>query len=76
MVLRVAFVAAVAFGLARDCGAQDNPPSGPNAPCTRTKDCSAGLVCTAGVCEDPDASTAPIDAAVPDAPADAPDDGG
>jgi hypothetical protein len=37
------------------CGGTDSPSSGPNAPCTRTKDCGATLVCREGVCTDADA---------------------
>lgn len=57
-----------AGGLARDCGGADDPPSGKNAPCTRQKDCSAGLVCSEGVCKEPDAGpSAPDAAAIGDA---------
>jgi len=54
---------AVSLGLARDpgCGGADSPSSGLNAPCTRTKDCSAGLVCAEGVCTEPDAGVVPLD---------------
>ena len=37
------------------CGGVESPTSGVNAPCTRDKDCSAGLVCASGVCTQPDA---------------------
>lgn len=40
------------------CGGADSPSSGPNAPCTRTKDCGGDLVCTEGVCTEPDAGIA------------------
>ena len=36
------------------CGGTDSPSSGPNAPCTRTKDCGGNLVCREGVCTDAD----------------------
>lgn len=41
------------------CGG-DDAAHGPNAPCTRSKDCTPGLLCVNGVCEDPvpDASSA------------------
>jgi hypothetical protein len=67
---------AVAWGaLARDpgCGGADSPSSGPNAPCTRSKDCSAGLVCEEGVCTERDAGA--VDAST-HPPVDASDDGG
>jgi hypothetical protein len=56
MVRSAAVFAAVFFvGLARDpgCGADDKP-SGVNGPCTRSKDCNAGLECSEGVCTQPD----------------------
>ena len=31
------------------CGTE-NPSAGPNAPCTRTSDCTGGLSCVGGVC--------------------------
>jgi len=37
------------------CGDVDHPESGPNAPCTRSKDCRHELRCVDGVCLDPDA---------------------
>lgn len=48
-----------ALGLGRDpgCGGAESPSSGVNAPCTRSKDCGAGLVCMEGVCTEPDAGT-------------------
>jgi hypothetical protein len=68
-------VAFAALGLSRDpgCGGVGDPAGLPNAPCTRTKDCSAGLVCVEGVCSEPDAGE-PVDAGA-DAGDDA-DDGG
>jgi hypothetical protein len=62
----------VALGLSQDpgCGGGGDPPRGPNAPCTRQKDCSAGLVCAEGVCTEPDSGV--TDAGSPDAD----DDGG
>lgn len=44
------------------CGGADEPSSGANAPCTRTKDCSRDLVCAQGVCTEPDAGLALPDA--------------
>ena len=51
--------AAVVLGLFREpgCGGDDTP-SGVNGPCTRSKDCSAGLECQEGVCSQPDAGVA------------------
>lgn len=77
----VAF-AAIAVGLLREpgCGGADSPSGGPNAPCTRSKDCSTGLSCSEGVCTDPDGG--PPGSVVPDAgrdaavSGDAADDGG
>jgi hypothetical protein len=48
------------LGLSHDpsCGGVDSPTSGPNAPCTRDKDCRDGLVCSGGVCAVPDAGPA------------------
>lgn len=46
------------LGLARDpggCGDVDDPHGRANAPCTRKKDCAGDLVCSEGVCRDPDA---------------------
>jgi hypothetical protein len=59
-------VAVVALGMIRDpgCGGPDSPSSGPNAPCTRSKDCFTGLECVQGVCIAPDAGAAPSDAGV------------
>jgi hypothetical protein len=55
-VVALAFMTGIA-GLSRDpgCGGADSPSSGPNAPCTRSRDCSGGLECNEGVCTDPDA---------------------
>jgi hypothetical protein len=67
------------FGISREpgCGGADSPSSGQNAPCTRSKDCSAGLTCAEGVCKELDSGSTPI---VPDggrdADSDASDDGG
>ena len=52
---------ALALGRDPGCGGADSPSSGPNAPCTRSKDCSGGLVCAEGVCTEPDAGVAPPD---------------
>jgi hypothetical protein len=65
----------VALGLGRDpgCGGGDTPSGGVNAPCTRSKDCSSGLVCSEGVCSEPDSGVLPFDAgdaARPDSPTD------
>jgi hypothetical protein len=76
MVQRAALVAAFALGLARDCGGADNPPSGLYAPCTRTKDCDVGLVCTEGACQQPDAGQVLDSATGTPEPGDAADDGG
>lgn len=64
-------VAFVALGLSRDpgCGGVDDPQGGTNAPCTRSSDCRSGLLCSEGVCVDPDAGDA-------GAVRDASDDGG
>lgn len=53
------------LALARDpgCGGADSPSSALNAPCTRSKDCSAGLVCTEGVCAEPDGGAPRFDGA-------------
>ncbi len=57
---------AIVIGLFREpgCGG-DETPSGVNGPCTRSKDCTAGLECSQGVCTPPDAGV----------PGDASDDG-
>lgn len=71
--LRASAAVVIALGLtgaARDCGGGEEPAGGPNAPCTRSRDCTSGLACAEGVCVDPTA-----DAAAP-APKDASDDGG
>jgi len=51
------------LALARDpgCGGADSPESALNAPCTRSKDCSAGLVCAEGVCAEPDGGVVRLD---------------
>ena len=56
--MRSAFLVVIALIAARDtsCGGVDSTSSGPNAPCTRDKDCKEGLACTRGVCVNPDAS--------------------
>lgn len=43
---------AIALGALRDpgCGSGKESSSGPNAPCTRERDCRKGLVCAKGVC--------------------------
>jgi len=83
-----ALVSLSAFGLGsarRDpgCGGSDSPESGPNAPCTRTKDCAGNLVCTEGVCTEADSGTGNAvpdsggrDASAPMPIGDAADDGG
>jgi hypothetical protein len=71
-----------ALGARRDpgCGGTDSPSSGPNAPCTRSKDCSANLVCAEGVCSEPDSGATPPDSggrdAAPASVGDAADDSG
>jgi hypothetical protein len=52
------------------CGGAESPSSGPNAPCTRTKDCGGDLVCAEGVCTELDAGVA-----LPDGGRDAPPSG-
>jgi hypothetical protein len=54
-VVRGLAVAVVVLGIARDpgCNSVDDPSGGPNAPCTRSKDCGRELVCVEGVCRDP-----------------------
>jgi hypothetical protein len=37
------------------CNSVDDPTGGANAPCTRSNDCVKGLVCSEGVCRDPNA---------------------
>ena len=68
-----------ALVLGRDpgCGSADSPSSGLNAPCTRSKDCTTGLVCAEGVCTEPDSGIASPDSGR-DATSggDAADDGG
>lgn len=57
------------------CGGVDSTSRGPNAPCTRDRDCNDGLTCAHGVCVEPDAAAAsdggseaaPVDAAIVDA---------
>jgi hypothetical protein len=81
--LALASIGALGFSSgSRDpgCGGADSPSSGPNAPCTRTKDCGGDLVCTEGVCTQADSGAGN---AVPDSggrdatsSADAADDGG
>ena len=52
-----AAVTLVALGWVREpgCGGIDDPNGGTNAPCTRSSDCGGGLVCSEGVCREPDA---------------------
>lgn len=66
--LRVTALVALALGLAREpaCGDPGDPPGGPNAPCTRERDCTAGLTCVGGVCTGADAALPVVDAG-PDA---------
>jgi len=58
-VLRQSFAAfaLVALGFSKDpgCGGVDDPDGGTNAPCTRSSDCGGSLVCSEGVCREPDA---------------------
>lgn len=63
----------VVLGLVRDpgCSSVDDPSGGPNAPCTRSKDCRDDLVCSEGVCRDLDAP----DGSLPEPPPDAGRDG-
>ena len=76
----VVSLAALALGRDPGCGGSESPSSGVNAPCTRSKDCSSGLVCTEGVCTEPDSGALPngaTDAGTGTAPpGDAADDGG
>jgi hypothetical protein len=55
----VVIAAVFVVGLVRDpgCGGGETP-SGVNGPCTRSKDCSAGLECQQGVCTQPDGGAA------------------
>ena len=57
-----AVVGVALFAVEGGCGESDYPSNGPNAPCTRSKDCSAGLTGIVGVCTDPDASAFSPDA--------------
>jgi hypothetical protein len=71
----VVSLGALALGRDPGCGGSDQPSSGVNAPCTRSKDCNRDLVCAEGVCTEPDSGVTPTDAGtVP--PGDAADDGG
>jgi hypothetical protein len=80
-VIRHTLVAgAMLLGLAHDpggCGSVDSSSSGPNAPCTRSKDCRDGLTCERGVCSGPDLPErdagvdATLEAGPPDASGDA-----
>ncbi len=56
-----ALILAVAPGVSRDPGGcnTETTGGGVNAPCTRDKDCSAGLSCTSGVCVEPDSGAPP-----------------
>jgi Dickkopf-like protein len=56
-------VAAVALGKDPGCGGVDSTTGGVNAPCTRDKDCTAGLTCLNGSCVAPDSGLPPPDAA-------------
>ncbi|HVJ89340.1 MAG TPA: hypothetical protein VM580_06015 [Labilithrix sp.] len=49
-------VALVTLGWVREpgCGGIEDPDGGTNAPCTRSSDCGGGLVCSEGVCREPD----------------------
>lgn len=78
MVRKGVAIAFVAFGLSRDpgCGASPEPSGGENAPCTRTRDCSGGLVCMQGVCVEPDGGSATDAGADVVHRGDAADDGG
>jgi hypothetical protein len=68
---------ALALGREPGCGGSESPSSGVNAPCTRSKDCNQGLLCTEGVCAEPDSGVTPADAGSDSAsPRDAADDGG
>jgi len=67
------------LGLSRDpgCGGGDSPAGAVNAPCTRSKDCAEGLVCSEGVCTAPDSGAPPADGGPDDAQGDgAQSDGG
>ena len=44
------------------CDDVDHPQNGPNAPCTRNKDCRHELRCIDGVCLDPDVGLPSSDA--------------
>ena len=68
-------IGALALGRDPGCGGADSPSSGVNAPCTRSKDCTGGLVCAEGVCTEPDSGVVPADAGIVPVQ-DASDDGG
>ena len=55
MIRHVLFAGLLAAAYDPSCGDVDSTSSGPNAPCTRDRDCRDGLVCGHGVCVDPDA---------------------
>jgi hypothetical protein len=61
---RTAAVVFVAVALVREpaCGESGEHQGGVNAPCTREKDCAAGLSCTSGVCTSPDSGLPVFDA--------------
>jgi hypothetical protein len=64
-VVRGIALVVVVLGVVRDpgCNSVDDPSGGPNAPCTRSNDCAKGLVCSEGVCRDPNAPDgSPVDA--------------
>jgi hypothetical protein len=71
----VVSLGALALGRDPGCGGSETPSSGVNAPCTRSKDCTGALVCTEGVCAEPDSGLTPTDAGTTP-PGDAADDGG
>jgi hypothetical protein len=55
-VSRSAFLLVIVLGALRDPCGTDTDAAGPNAPCTRTKDCENGLTCAGGVCSPLDGS--------------------
>lgn len=62
--LRQAVALSLALGILRGpgCGDVDSPSNGPNAPCTRDRDCREPLVCAQGVCVTADSGAGADDA--------------
>lgn len=49
----VPFVVVLGVATLFGCSSETRTDGAANAPCTRSKDCAAGLVCSDGVCEEP-----------------------